>query len=182
MKKILISLVLSLTLLTVNAANYEVDSSHTNVIFKINHLGIADTYGAFMETTGNFNLEDNKFEFTIKVDKINTFNEKRDQHLKSPDFFNAKQFPVIKFKGSKVKALGGDRYEVTGNLLLHGVKKKLTVEVVKTGEGKDPWGGYRQGLHANFTIKRSDFGMKYMLEGIGDEVEIFFSSEGLKKK
>jgi polyisoprenoid-binding protein YceI len=74
-----------------------------------------------------------------------------------------------------------DTYEVAGDLALHGVTRPLTVKVQRTGSGKDPWGGFRIGFETTFTIKRSDFGMNFMMEGVGDEVRIILSIEGIRQ-
>lgn len=181
MKRVLIALMFVSATLNAFSAGHDLDKDHTYVVFSIMHFGVAPNYGKFTDITGDFDLEKGSFNFTIKTDSISTAHEKRDQHLKSPDFFNAKQFPVIKFNAKKVEPLGGDRWRVTGTMLLRGVKKDMTVEIKKTGEGKDPWGNFRTGITSNFSFKRSDFGMNYMLDGLGDEVNIIFSAEGIRK-
>ena len=116
----------------------------------------------------------------IKSDSIDTNDAKRDQHLKNADFLNAKQFPVISFRSSKVQKQGSKQCQVTGQLSLHGITKSITANVSKIGEGKDPWGKYRIGVEAKFSFKRSDFGIKYMLGGLSDEVEVTVAIEGIK--
>jgi polyisoprenoid-binding protein YceI len=120
---------------------------------------------------------------TIEIDaaSINTGNKKRDDHLKGPDFFNVKQFPKLTFKSTKVEKKG-DAYSVTGDLTIHGVTKSVTVDVKKTGMGKDPWGNERIGFTTNFTIKRSDYGITHMANGLSDEVQLMLSAEAIKGK
>lgn len=170
------------------ADTYKVDPVHSAVIFRIGHFNIGQVYGRFnlTENAGTFtidtaNPENNSFEIVIDADKIDTGNAKRDDHLRGADFFNVKQFPQITFKSTSVKSAGENVYDVTGDLTLHGVTKPITIQVTKLGEGKDPMGGYRAGLAAEFTVKRSDYGMTGMLEGIGDEVTLMIAFEGVKE-
>ncbi len=181
MNKALLFLLLTAIAGLANAANYAVDGSHSFALFKVAHLGVGDTYGQFRKIEGQFDLDAGQIEFTIRTASVDSNDEKRDEHLKGPDFFNVKQFPVITFKSSSVKPAGKDSYQVKGNLMIHGKTQEITVTVRKTGEGKDPWGNYRQGIAADFKIKRASFGMNYMADLIGDEVQIMFASEGIKK-
>jgi polyisoprenoid-binding protein YceI len=119
-------------------------------------------------------------DITVPVESIDTNNAKRDQHLKSPDFFNAKQFPVITFKSTKVEG-NGDTFKVTGDFTLHGVTKPLTVEFKKIGEGKGMQGEYRAGGETRFTINRNDYGITFMPGGIGEEIGVILSLEGVKE-
>lgn len=162
-------------------AGGNIDPDHVFAWFRVNHLGFADTFGRFNDISGTIDLDKGVVDIVIKSQSIDSQNEKRDQHLRGPDFFNAKQFPVLTFKAKSVKSLGDHTYQVSGDLMMRGVTKSLTLTVTKTGEGKDPWGKERIGCEAQFTIKRSDFGMDYMPDGIGDEVEIFLSAEAFKE-
>jgi polyisoprenoid-binding protein YceI len=114
------------------------------------------------------------------VESIDSRNPKRDQHLKSPDFFNAKQFPTLSFKSRKVEG-SGDVYQVSGDFTLHGVTKPITVEFKKGAEGKGMEGEIRSGGETRFKIKRSDYGMSFMQGALGDEVNIILSLEGVKQ-
>ena len=120
-------------------------------------------------------------EIYAKTKNIDTFNSERDNHLRSPDFFDAKKFDIISFKSKSFTKVSKDMYEVTGDLALHGVTRPLTVKVQRIGSGKDPWGGFRIGFETTFTIRRSDFGMNFMMEGVGDEVRIILSIEGIRQ-
>jgi polyisoprenoid-binding protein YceI len=168
----------------VAADSYKVDPVHSSVVFKITHFNMAPFYGMFVGPTGEFVLDEDAgkstFSFEVPVEKVSTGQEKRDAHLKGPDFFNAKQFPTISFKSTSV-AKKGDAYEVTGDLTAHGVTKSTVVTVEKTGQGKDPMGKERAGLAATFTIKRSDFGISYMPQGLGEDVTLMIGIEGLKQ-
>jgi polyisoprenoid-binding protein YceI len=172
---------------TLSAADhYERDESHTAALFKVKHLGISYTHGRFNDVRGSIHFDAanpaaSKVAITVQASSVDTHNEKRDAHLANPDFFDAKQFPELKFVSTEFKKAEGDTYAVTGDFTLHGVTKPLTISVTKIGEGKDPWGGYRIGFETTFTIKRSDFAMNKMLETVGDEVTITFSIEATKK-
>jgi polyisoprenoid-binding protein YceI len=168
------------------ADNYQVDGVHSSVFFRIKHLGIGFSYGRFNDISGAVVLDDEKpenttFNIEVKAESIDTANAKRDQHLKGTDFFNAKEFPAIKFVSKTVKSVDAKTLEVTGDLTLHGVTKPLTVKLTRVGAGKDPFGGTRAGFEANFTIKRGDFGMKFMPEAIADEVWLLVGFEAIKK-
>ena len=178
---------LSMGFTTANAVDsYEIDTVHTAAIFKIKHLGISNTIGRFNEISGTIawdaaNLAAAKIDVTIQAGSVDTHSEKRDAHLASPDFFDAKQFKTLKFTSSSFTKIDDSSYKVAGDFTMHGVTKPLTITAVKVGEGKDPWGGYRIGFESTFTIKRSEFGMTKMLDGISDDVIVTFSTEGEKK-
>ena len=165
---------------------YEVDPVHSAAVFRIKHLGITYLYGRFNDLSGTLKIDDKTpansvVEIYAKTKSIDTFNSERDNHLRSPDFFDAKKFDIISFKSKTFTKVSEDTYEVTGDLALHGVTRPLTVKVQRTGSGKDPWGGFRTGLETTFTIRRSDFGMSFMMEGVGDEVRIILSIEGIRQ-
>lgn len=171
--------------LSARADTFKIDPVHSSIIFSIKHLGVADFYGRFNDLSGKVVLDKadpskSSVEITIPVESVDTHNEKRDQHLKSPDFFNAKQFPVIVFKSKSVEG-SGDTYKVTGDLTLHGVTKPLTLEVKKVTEAKGMEGEIRGGGETRFTLKRSDFGMNFMQGALGDDVSVIVSLEGVKE-
>ena len=175
----------SLGLTAYGADTFKIDPVHSSVIFSVKHLGVADFYGDFREISGTvaFDAADpskSSVDITVPVEKIDTRNEKRDQHLKSPDFFNAKQFPTLTFKSTKVEG-SGDSYSVTGDLTIHGVTKPVTVQFKKGAETKGQQGETRTGGEAKFTIKRSDYGMTFMNGPLGDDVNIILSLEGIKQ-
>src|SRR5262249_35008398 len=112
------------------ADDYAVDAMHAGVNFKISHFGLCWIHGRFDEFSGNFTLDADdpskcSFSMTIKADSIDTNNKKRDDHLRSPDFLNAKQYPAITFKSTAVQAIK-DGYQVTGDFTLHGETKSVT--------------------------------------------------------
>ena len=181
--KIALSLALSglvLAPLSAGAAKHEVDPAHTYVLFKVNHLGIGNSWGMFRKTTGTFDPDKGTLDITIDANSIYTADKKRDDHLKGPDFFDTKQFPKITFESTKVETKG-DEYMVTGDLTLKGKTKPVTLTVAKTGEGKDPWGNFRTGFETSVTINRMDFGVDYMPDGLSKDVELMISVEGIRK-
>lgn len=166
--------------------SYKLDSVHSHAVFKILHLGLGYQYGRFNDIQGTVWVDEkqpanSKVEVTIQTASVDTKAEKRDEHLRSPDFFNAKQFPTLSFKSTQVAAAGKNQYKVSGNLSLHGVTRPVSFVFVKTGEGKDPWGGYRMGGEASFTIDRRDYGITFMPGGLGDKVTLMLSFEGIKQ-
>jgi polyisoprenoid-binding protein YceI len=117
----------------------------------------------------------------VDSNNIDTSDDKRDKHLKSPDFFNAVKFPLITFKSSSVKRKDKDLLLVSGHLTILGKTNPVTITVRRTGAGKDPWGNYRIGFESTFTIRRTDYGMNFMLGGVSDEVNLTVSVQGIKQ-
>ena len=144
---------------------WNIDASHSSISFSVRHMMIAKVRGAFGAFTGAITLDDAAFDkssitASIDVASINTQDEKRDGHLKSPDFFDAAQFPTMTFQSTRI-AGSGDTFEVAGNLTLHGVTKEVKLEVERNGGGKDPWGNTRQAFSAKGHLNRKDFGLTY---------------------
>jgi polyisoprenoid-binding protein YceI len=162
-----------------SADTYQVDTAHSFINFKVKRAGFSYVAGRFNGFNGSATWDESdagrrSLEITIQTESVDTGNERRDQHLKSPDFFNAKQFPVMTFKSTNIKDAQVDGYEaaweVTGELSLHGVSKPLTFVLRQIGRGEDRRGSYNVGLQTDFTIKRSEFGMTNMIQMGGDEV------------
>ena len=165
---------------------YKIDPVHSSLIFKIKHMNIANFYGRFNKMEGSFtydkeNAENNKLEIKIDADSVDTANGKRDEHVKSPDFLNAKQYPAIEFKSTSVKKLSDTEFELTGDMTLHGQTKSVTTKLQKTGEATDQKGVHRAGGETTFTIKRSDFGMDKMMQMLGDEITVTVAVEGIRE-
>jgi len=164
--------------------SYMIDPAHTTVTFSASHLGTSDLAGRFNTIEGNFTLApkgNSKVEVTIDTASVDTNHEKRDVHLRSPDFFNAKQYPKIKFISSKVHFSNGELEKIEGKLSLHGKTQSVTLAVEAVGAGADPWGGYRAGYRVATVIKRSDFGMDFMQGGIGDDIKLSINIEAIKQ-
>ena len=169
------------------AESYSVDPVHSSVSFGISHAGISNIHGRFNDFSGTFvidkdDLSKSSFALDIKVESVDTNNAKRDEHLRAPDYFNAKQFPLLSFKSTKVKATDAG-YEVTGDLTLHGVTKPVTLSL-KGGHKvvEFPKGTPRIGVTSSVTIKRSEFGMTTELGALGDDVHIIDGLEAAKPK
>lgn len=169
-------------------ARHTIDAVHSHVNFRIRHMGASSSWGRFNDVSGHVALDAaapdaGSVEILVKTDSVDTANAKRDQHLKSQDFFSAKEFPEISFKSKSIKASGAGAFDVTGELTLHGVTKPLTVTLTKVGEGKGMDGSALVGYDTTFTLKRSDFGMStYVKEGaLSDEVTLMVSLEAAKK-
>jgi polyisoprenoid-binding protein YceI len=175
---------------TAAAANtFKVDPVHSSMVFKIRHLGVANFYGRFDKMAGTFTFDPAatdtaNIEATIETASIDTNNSMRDNDLKSKNYFEVETYPTITFKSKSVKKADGGRFDLTGELTMHGVTKPITAKLEFIGE-KDAGArfGYRGGLEAQFTVKRSDFGMTTMIEGggLGDEVFLIVSLEGMKQ-
>lgn len=168
------------------ADTYEIDPVHSAVFFRIKHLGVSYTYGRFNQPEGylRFDQTDPKnsaVEMNVKVANIDTDSEKRDNHLKSSDFFDSEKYPTISFISKSVEPDGSGKLTVKGELTLHGVTRPLTITALQTGKGKDPWGGYRIGFETTFSIKRSEFKMDTMQGAVGDDVSITVALEGIRK-
>ncbi|MFT5285092.1 MAG: polyisoprenoid-binding protein YceI [Planctomycetota bacterium] len=164
------------------ASNFIVDPVHSTVIFKVKHKEVSYFYGGFDEISGSFEYDADdaskcSLSVEIRSESVDSRNEKLDQHLRSPDFFDVKQFPVIAFRSTKVEAGGEHDYRVTGDLLLHGVTKSITIDLEKVGEASGR-GGNLIGFHTKFVIDRTEFGMSYGVGGpLGSDVELTVSIE-----
>jgi polyisoprenoid-binding protein YceI len=167
------------------ADDYVIDGMHSGVNFKISHLGLSWIHGRFDNFTGNFTIDPadpgkSSFTLNIKADSIDTNNQKRDDHLRSPDFFNVKQFPAITFKSTSVKA-AKDGFQVTGDLTMHGQTKSVTFTLVGGKPAEFPKGVQRTGYSTDLVLKRSEFGIEKFTEMLSDEVHVAVSFEGTRK-
>jgi polyisoprenoid-binding protein YceI len=165
---------------------YTIDPVHSTIMFRVKHLGVSYVFGRFNQVSGSVSLdaekpESSKVAIEIKTDSIDSNNPDRDAHLKSDSFFDVKQFPKATFTSTSVKKAGDKKFSVTGDLALHGVTKPVTVEIENVGKGKGMKGGELAGFFGTFTIKRADFGINYMPDGLGDEVAVTVSVEAGKK-
>jgi polyisoprenoid-binding protein YceI len=173
-------------------ANYQIDPAHSGVHFSVRHLMISTVRGSFSGLKGAVTHDaDNPSATTIEaevdINSVNTNDEKRDGHLKSPDFFHSASYPVMTYKSTGVSKGDSHVYTISGVLTLHGVSKPVTLDVHEVSEEtKDPWGNTRIGVTATGKLKRSDFGLVWNapLETggvmLGDEVKIEFDIELIK--
>ncbi len=165
--------------------SFVVDPVHSNVLFKVMHNQASWFYARFDEVSGVFKFDEDaskcSLEVEVRTESIDTRTEKLDQHLRSPDFFDAKQFPVVRFASTKVESGAPGIYVVTGDLSLHGVTKSVTIEVEHVGTN-DSRRGKIMGFQTTFVVDRTDYGMNYFAGGmIGSDVELIIAIEAGKR-
>jgi len=191
LKKTLTALTLSTALLgasTAMAADYKIDTegNHAFVNFKISHLGFSWLYGTFKEFEGTFSYDEqapeaSKVNVTLQTASVDSNHAERDKHLRSDDFLNAAKHPSATFKSTTVKSTGKGTADISGNLTLNGVTKPVVIAATFTGEGDDPWGGYRAGFEGSTTLKLKDFDIQKDLGPASQEVELIISVEGVRQ-
>lgn len=173
------------------AATYRIDPDHSSVEFKIRHL-FSWVRGQFDEFEGTFDYEPGKPEAwkagaVIQTAGINTRVKKRDDHLRSKDFFDVETYPTMTFAGTNVTDATATSAKLHGLLTLHGVEKPVVLDLQIYGTGKDAWGGTRAGFTAATRINRKEFGLtwnKAVETGqlvVGEEVEITIEVEGVQQ-
>ncbi|HIJ95633.1 MAG TPA: polyisoprenoid-binding protein [Desulfuromonadales bacterium] len=196
MKNIIVSIstIIALALPTfASAATWTIDPDHSNIGFKVRHLMVSNVKGSFEKHTGTVEIDDkditkSKVEVSIDTNSINTNVQKRDEHLRSADFFDVAKYPTMTFVSKKVATAGKDKLKVTGDLTLHGITRQVVLDVEgPTKESKDPWGNIRKGATATTKINRKDFGLVWnkALEtggvAVGEEITITLEIEMIKK-
>jgi polyisoprenoid-binding protein YceI len=176
------------------AATWTIDPAHTYAGFAVEHMMVSKVRGAFSDVSGTIeldpaNLAATKAKATIQVVSVDTRNDKRDEHLRSPDFFDASKFATIEFQSKSVKNVTKTGFQLVGDLTIRGVTKEVTLDVVGgTTEHKDPWGNVKMGLSATTKLNRKDFGLVWnqTLEAggmlVGETVEITLDIEAAKAK
>lgn len=167
---------------------FTVDDVHSMALFRVQHFGAGQFWGRFNDIEGNFafapgKAEGMKFDITIKVESVDTANDDLNKHLRSPDFFSAKDFPSMTFKSTSAMKVDDTTYDVTGDLTLHGVTKTVVARVEYCGMA-DMGRGPKAGFEAQLLIKRSDYGIKYGVDkgAIGNDVKIIVGLEGALAK
>jgi polyisoprenoid-binding protein YceI len=184
--------VASLAAVTAEAADtFVIDPVHTNILFIANHLGYSRMIGQFQEFSGEFSFDEQAVEnsavaVTVNTASVDTDDQARDDHLRSPDFFNAAEFPEMTFASTAIERTGDKTGKITGDLTLLGVTKPVTLDVTFNQKAPHPLPQYSgvevAGFSATTTIKRSDFGMSTFVPAIGDEIEIILEVEGTQAK
>ena len=175
------------------AAEYEIDPSHSQVLFKVKHLGISTVTGRFEEFFGLFSFDEDYPEeasvsTTIDMSSVNTNSEDRDKHLRSVDFFDVESFPEMTFVSQSVITQSDGVFELEGDLTLHGVTQPIIFVVEYAGSASDPWGNDRVAFVATATIDRRDFGIRWnkILDAgglvVSNRVRIILEVEGIKKQ
>lgn len=176
-----------------SAASWSIDPDHSNVGFKVRHLMVSNVKGDFGKVSGIVEIDDkdvtrSKVDVTIETASINTGVAKRDEHLKSADFFDVARYPTMTFVSKSVKKEGPDKLRVYGQLTLHGVTRDVALDVEgPTRAYKDPWGNLKRGASAVTKINRKDFGLTWNAAiesggvAVGEEITIALEIELLKK-
>lgn len=175
---------------SVRAATFSIDSNHSSVSFRVKHI-VGKVTGHFARFSGTFdydpaNLAAGSAQATLQAQSIDTGIEKRDKHLRSPDYFDVQTFPTLTFKGAGVTDVQGSRAKLRGDLTLHGVTRPVVLDLELAGVVKDPMGtGQRAGVTATTTINRNDF-LVGPASGptaamVGNEVEITIELEGVSQ-
>ena len=190
MKSVVFTVAALLTLSATYAQTWTVDKAHAKVGFSVIHLLLSEVDGNFKTfdaklTSAKPDLSDAVVDLTADINSISTDNERRDGHLKSPDFFDAAKYPTLTFKSTSFQKVDGKKYKMTGNLTMHGVTKPVTLDAVLTGpvtmdspRGKQE----KAGLKVSGTLKRSDFGVgSSSVAVVSDEVELKASGEFAKQ-
>jgi polyisoprenoid-binding protein YceI len=174
-------------------STWNIDPAHSTAQFTVRHLGISNVTGNFTKVSGSVVLNEkditqSQVSASIDVNSIDTRVEKRDQDLKSPNFFDVAKYPTIEFKSNRIVGSGG-KLQVVGDLTIHGTTREVMLDVDgPTPELTDPWGNSRRGISAMTTINRKDFNLLYnnVLKtgeaAIGDTVKIQIDAEIVKKK
>lgn len=165
-KSIMLLLVVSLASVSAWSVDYSIDKAHSEVVFKIKHLGISNVTGTFRDFTADFsvdpkNLATLKVKADIDVASIDTDNEKRDKHLRNEDFFDAPKYPKATFVSTKVTNIDDDEFKLHGMLTMHGVTKPVVLDAEFGGTAKDPWGNEHIAFSAETKIDRKDWGLTW---------------------
>ncbi len=169
--------------LNIIPSNWNIDTAHSSIRFTVDHMVISEVEGLFSifegaVTTTKSDFSDAKINFVADVKSVNTNNEKRDEHLRSADFFEVEKYPKMTFESTSVQKKEGSKYILKGNMALHGVTKEIDLTMTYGGTAKDPSGSTKAGLKITGVINRTDFGLKYnsVLEAgsllIGENVTI----------
>lgn len=178
---------------TNNIVTWKTDPAHSNVQFSIRHMVIAEVTGKFKEFEATLKQQSEDFSgseisATIKAASITTENADRDNHLKSPDFFDVEKYPELLFTSRSFEKLDDDRYSLKGDLTIHGVTKPVEIRTEFFGQAVDPWGNLRAGFKGTTTINRFDFGLQWnqTIETggllVGKTVDITLNLEFVRQK
>ncbi len=180
------------TMALAEMSKWNLDKDHTTLGFQVVHMVVSKTKGKFTEYSGTVEMDVEKqefkaFEAVIQTASVTTDHQKRDDHLRSADFFDAKTFPTMTYK-MKSYTKSGDQYTAIGDITLLGVTKELALVGTFNGVAQDPWGNTRAGFTAAGTMNRKDFGMKFskLLDNgglmVSDEVQLILEIEVIKEK
>ncbi len=170
---------------------WNIDPSHSGVHFTVRHLVISKVRGSFDKWQGTVDFDAqnpaaSKVAVRIDAASVDTREEKRDAHLRSPDFLDVEKYPELTFSSTEVEHSGDSEYRVTGDLTIHGVTRSVVLEAELLGYGKDPWGNERMGFSASTSVNRKDFGLGWnqALETggvlVGEKIDIALDIQAVK--
>ena len=147
------------------AGTWSVDPVHSTVGFAVKHMGIATVRGEFNEFEGTLeigeDLSSSKVYGSVKTESVDTKEPQRDDHLRSPDFFDAAQFPELRFESTSIEALDEEEFRITGRLTIHGITNDIVLHADFEGTDVDPWGNERVALEVTGQLSRGDYDMKF---------------------
>lgn len=175
------------------AGIWQIDPAHTDVQFAVKHLMISTVKGRFAGVNGVIHIDDRNpsaasAEVTIGVRSIDTRQQQRDDHLRSPDFFDAERFPTITFRGRRIQGDPRGDFQLLGDLTIRDITREVVLQVSSEGRVKDPWGSYRAGFSATTRISRKEFGLNWndVLESggvvVGDQVNVSIEIELVRQE
>jgi polyisoprenoid-binding protein YceI len=144
---------------------FSIDASHAHVGFSVRHMMIAKVRGRFATVQGTLVVAEDPAASTVEIEvdvaSVDTRDDGRDTHLRSPDFFDVEQYPKMTYRSTAITAIGGNKFRLEGDLDLHGVTSPLTLDVEYEGVGQDPWGNQRIGFSATGSIDRESHGLTW---------------------
>ncbi|MBO9666326.1 MAG: polyisoprenoid-binding protein [Bdellovibrio sp.] len=190
MRLLIPALLTAFVAISAHAEKFKLDPAHTNVQFQVPHLVVSKVKGHFTKFDGSFDFDEKSMKLdnvmvTIQADSLNTNEADRDKHLRSPDFFDVTKYPTLTFKGTKVNYDNNKPHEIEGDLTIHGVTKKVKLEIDYKGAVTDPWNNRRVAFELEGKVNRKDFGLKWnkaMEAGgfvVGDDVKIEIEGEAI---
>jgi polyisoprenoid-binding protein YceI len=175
-----------------NLPIWAIDGVHSSIGFTVRHMVVSKVRGRFTRWGGTIAMDERdptgaRVRIDIEPASVDTGVEQRDNHLRSPDFFDVERYPTMTFRSTRIEKAGEGRYRVTGDLTMHGVTRPVTLDAEFAGSAKDPWGGLRAGFSAHGSLDRKDFGLTYnqLLETggvlVGEKVDLDIEVEAVKQ-
>ena len=174
-------------------STWQIDPQHAFAQFAVKHLMISTVRGEFHGVKGTINWDDqdvtkSTIDVTIDATTVDTREPQRNEHLKSPDFFDVAKYPTITFRSKRIEQAASDHLKITGELTIHGITKEVVLDVEgPTAPVRDPWGNTRAAVNATARVNRQDFGVKWNanMDGggvvVGDDVKINIDLEMIKQ-
>lgn len=172
-------------------STWNIDPSHSGINFSVRHMVVSKVRGRFTKYSGALQIDDSDLsrstaEVSIEAASIDTGVTDRDNHLRSPDFFDVEKYPTLTYRVKSLEKVGAENYRGRGDLTIHGVTREVPLEIEFGGQTKDPYGNQRMGFSAKTHIERKDFGLTWsmLLETgglvVGDRIDIDIELEAVK--